>query len=86
MTICPHCKKQLSAPRLGLTEEQRQLLDYIKRYRELNRGRSPTYDEMRRAMHLASKSGIHRMVHALIERGHLMAMPNRARVVVPVDA
>lgn len=44
-------------------------------------GVPPSFDEMRRALELASKSGIHRLVTALEERGFIRRLPNRARAV-----
>lgn len=82
--ICPHCNREITI-RLGLTEEQRILLDYIRAYGKKNKGRTPSYDEMRRAMVLKSKSGIHRMVKALEERGHIYRLPNRARSIAVVE-
>lgn len=82
MTTCPHCGHEFAPTRVGLTEQQRQLVDYIKAYTAKNRGRSPSYDEMRRAMCLASKSGIHRMIVALEERGHVVRIGYRTRTVV----
>ena len=43
------------------------------------KGVSPSYDEMRAHLNLASKSGIHRLVEALVERGFVKRIPNRAR-------
>lgn len=61
-----------------LTNKQRELLLYIhERIRET--GISPSFDEMREALNLASKSGIHRLITALEERGFLRRLPHRAR-------
>ena len=61
-----------------LTEKQRLLLLYIND--QLNkRGVSPSYDEMRKALDLKSKSGIFRLLNSLEERGFLRKMPHRAR-------
>lgn len=65
----------------GLTSKQAQLLDFIRDYRSEN-GFTPSYDEMREEMGLASKSGIHRLVTALEERGHVFRVPNLARCIV----
>jgi len=62
-----------------MTDNQRRLLDYIQHFMAENKGRAPSYDEMREAMLLNSKSGIHRMMMALIERGHIVAAPGRGR-------
>ncbi len=61
-----------------LTAKQHQLLLYI-HSRLLDTGVSPSFDEMKDALNLKSKSGVHRLVNALEERGFLRRMPNRAR-------
>ncbi|MFQ5346390.1 MAG: transcriptional repressor LexA [Rhodothalassiaceae bacterium] len=61
-----------------LTAKQRQLLLYIHDCLEKS-GVSPSYDEMREALGLRSKSGIHRLVTALEDRGFIRRLPNRAR-------
>jgi repressor LexA len=61
-----------------LTSKQRELLLFIhERLKET--GVSPSFDEMKEALNLASKSGIHRLITALEERGFLRRLPNRAR-------
>ena len=61
-----------------LTVKQRELLLFVhKRIQET--GVSPSFDEMKEALDLASKSGIHRLITALEERGFLRRLPNRAR-------
>ncbi len=61
-----------------LTRKQYELLLYINHhFREV--GIPPSYDEMRDALDLRSKSGIHRLVNALEERGFVKRMKNRAR-------
>ena len=61
-----------------LTEKQRLLLLYINDILK-KRGVSPSYDEMREALQLKSKSGIFRLLASLEERGFLRKMPHRAR-------
>ncbi|MEQ1930844.1 MAG: transcriptional repressor LexA [Parvularculaceae bacterium] len=61
-----------------LTEKQRELLVFINR-RIKETGVSPSFDEMKEALDLRSKSGIHRLIMALEERGFLRRLPNRAR-------
>ena len=51
-----------------LTKKQKELLNYISTSQNRN-GVSPSYDEMRSALNLKSKSGIHRLILALEERG-----------------
>ncbi len=61
-----------------LTQKQRELLRYIQDC--LNRtGVTPSFDEMKDALNLKSKSGIHRLVLALEERGFIRRIQNRAR-------
>lgn len=61
-----------------LTVKQRELLLFIHQ-RIQETGISPSFDEMKEALDLASKSGIHRLITALEERGFLRRLPNRAR-------
>jgi len=61
-----------------LTAKQRELLLYIHR-RLGETGVSPSFDEMREALDLKSKSGVHRLISALEERGFIRRLPNRAR-------
>jgi repressor LexA len=61
-----------------LTAKQRELLLFINgRLKET--GISPSFDEMRDALDLKSKSGVHRLISALEERGFIRRLPNRAR-------
>ena len=71
-----------------LTAKQRELLIFIDR-RLKESGISPSFDEMREALELKSKSGVHRLISALEERGFIRRLPNRARaleVVKPAEA
>jgi repressor LexA len=61
-----------------LTAKQMQLLAYIKGHLEQG-GVSPSFEEMKDALDLKSKSGIHRLISALEERGFIRRLPNRAR-------
>ncbi|MCE7797761.1 transcriptional repressor LexA [Sphingobium sufflavum] len=61
-----------------LTAKQQQLLLFIKQHLELG-GVSPSFEEMKEALDLKSKSGIHRLISALEERGFIRRLPNRAR-------
>ncbi len=61
-----------------LTRKQHELLRFIhERLREA--GVPPSFDEMKDALDLKSKSGIHRLIMALEERGFIRRLPNRAR-------
>src|SRR3954467_4760618 len=61
-----------------LTAKQRDLLLFIDN-RLKESGISPSFDEMREALDLKSKSGVHRLISALEERGFIRRLPNRAR-------
>src|SRR6187399_215778 len=61
-----------------LTVKQRELLLFVNR-RLGETGVSPSFDEMREALDLKSKSGVHRLISALEERGFIRRLPNRAR-------
>ena len=63
-----------------LTQKQRDLLVLIDaRIKAV--GVPPSYDEMKDALGLASKSGIHRLISALEERGFIRRLPNKARAI-----
>lgn len=61
-----------------LTRKQHELLLYINE-RLAETGVSPSFEEMKDALDLKSKSGVHRLVSALEERGFIRRLPNRAR-------
>lgn len=61
-----------------LTRKQQELLIFIHE-RMKESGVPPSFDEMKDALELASKSGIHRLITALEERGFIRRLPNRAR-------
>jgi repressor LexA len=61
-----------------LTAKQHELLLYIQRKLE-ETGISPSFEEMKDALDLKSKSGVHRLISALEERGFIRRLPNRAR-------
>jgi repressor LexA len=61
-----------------LTKKQRELLLFINQ-RLTATGISPSFDEMKDALSLKSKSGIHRLVSGLEERGFIRRLPHRAR-------
>ena len=63
-----------------LTKKQKELLEYVNSFINANK-MSPSYDEIREAMNLKSKSGIHRIVSALEERGFIRKLANRARAI-----
>ena len=61
-----------------LTAKQHELLRFIQRKLE-ETGISPSFEEMKDALDLRSKSGVHRLISALEERGFIRRLPNRAR-------
>ena len=63
-----------------LTVKQQKLLQYITSQVSKN-GISPSFDEMKNALELKSKSGVHRLVGALEERGFIRRLANRARAI-----
>jgi repressor LexA len=75
-----------------LTPRQHQLLQFIHGY-VTRHGVSPSFEEMRDSLNLRSKSGIHRLISALEERGYIRRLAHRARAIellrpppVPGDA
>ena len=63
-----------------LTKKQLQLLNFIHARTQVN-GVSPSFDEMKEALDLKSKSGIHRLITALEERGFIRRLAHRARAI-----
>ncbi|MCP4328820.1 MAG: transcriptional repressor LexA [Alphaproteobacteria bacterium] len=72
-----------------LTRKQHELLIFINE-RITSKGVSPSFDEMKEALGLKSKSGIHRLITGLEERGFIRRLPHRARALeilrMPQDA
>src|SRR5678816_487788 len=67
-----------SGEKTVLTRKQNELLMFINK-RLNDDGVSPSFDEMKDALDLKSKSGIHRLITGLEERGFLRRLPHRAR-------
>tara|TARA_Y100000310_G_scaffold129710_1_gene128854 strand:+ start:377 stop:1072 length:696 start_codon:yes stop_codon:yes gene_type:complete len=61
-----------------LTKKQKNLLIFINK-KIRSSGISPSYEEMKNSLHLKSKSGIHRLISALEERGFIRRLPHKAR-------
>ena len=61
-----------------LTKKQKELLNYIQSFQSKS-GVTPSYEEMKAALNLKSKSGIHRLVIALEERGFVKRLAHKAR-------
>ena len=72
-----------------LTAKQHELIQFIQQRLE-ETGISPSFEEMKEALDLKSKSGVHRLISALEERGFIRRLPNRARALevikMPEDA
>lgn len=72
-----------------LTAKQHELIRFIQARLE-ETGISPSFEEMKEALDLKSKSGVHRLISALEERGFIRRLPNRARALevikIPEDA
>lgn len=71
-------------PDHGLTPQQARLLGYLRAEVERT-GTPPSYQQMADALGLRSKSGAHRLVQALLDRGAVRAIPGRARAIMPVE-
>jgi len=67
-----------------LTEKQKELLDYITLTNK-KRGICPSYEEMKNRLNLKSKSGIHRIISALEERGFIRKLANKARAIEVIE-
>ena len=61
-----------------LTKKQKELLNYIQSFQKKS-GVTPSYEEMKSALNLKSKSGIHRLIIALEERGFVKRLAHKAR-------
>ena len=61
-----------------LTKKQKNLLVFINK-KIRSSGISPSYEEMKNSLNLKSKSGIHRLISALEERGFIRRLPHKAR-------
>jgi len=62
----------------GLSEKQKLCLDYIKG-RLSESGISPSFEQIKEHLGIASKSGVHRLVHALAAKGHIHILKDRYR-------
>lgn len=78
MKTCPNCGHQIPEIRMGLTPQQRALLDAITRI-QAETGVAPSYSEMAAAIGAKSKATVARLMQGLEDRGHIRRMPRRAR-------
>ena len=67
-----------------LTKKQKELFDYLKNYISNNQI-SPSFEEMKEAVNLKSKSGIHRLITSLEQRGFIKRLKHRARAMEIID-
>lgn len=70
---------------IGLTRRQTDCLAFIKKYITENNGVPPSFDEIKDNAGLRSKSGVHRVITALEERGLIRRLRNRARAIEVMD-
>lgn len=69
----------------GLTRRQQEVLDFIRAY-VAEHQYSPTFDEIADFVGLDSKSGVHRIVHGLVDRGAIRLLPRQARSIEIVQS
>lgn len=89
MICCPNCNHEFQPdenPVSGMTPRQKDLLEFIRSYSSESGGIAPSYDEMKNAIGVASKSGINRLVCGLEERGLIRRLKQRERSIVVVGA
>ncbi len=67
-----------------LTKKQKELFDYLKEYISSNQI-SPSFEEMKEAVNLKSKSGIHRLITSLEQRGFIKRLKHRARAMEIIE-
>lgn len=67
--------------RCAMTRRQQQLLEFIKAFMEHSGGVSPSFNEMQAELGLRSKSGIHRILTSLEERGYIARHQRLARAI-----
>jgi SOS regulatory protein LexA len=67
-----------------LTKKQKELFDYLSDYMKNNQI-SPSFEEMKEAVNLKSKSGIHRLISSLEERGFIKRLKHKARAMEIID-
>ena len=70
---------------MTLTHKQAELLRFIKAHIRANDGVAPSFDEMKAALNLVSKSGIHRLLTGLEERGYICRPFAKARAITVLE-
>lgn len=78
-------RAQRPQPRIGgLTAHQKRVMDYLTWFISKN-GISPSFDDIRAHLGLASKSSVHRVITELEERGAIQRLPNRSRAITIIS-
>jgi repressor LexA len=70
-----------------LTHKQREVLSFITQYQDTNKI-TPSFDEIKEAVNLKSKSGVHRLIDGLVIRGYITKLARKARaieIIKPLD-
>lgn len=69
---------------MNITKKRADLLEFIRAYTQ-EKGISPSFDEMKEGIGIKSKSGVHRLLTSLVERGHLARTNYRARALFVIE-
>lgn len=69
------------ARKMGLTRAQQEVLSYISNHID-EYGHSPRFEEIKTYLGLKSKSGVHRLIYSLKERGFVDFLPHKARSII----
>lgn len=69
---------------MSLTQREADLMDFL-RQRIGETGIAPSLEEMRKGLGLAAKSGVHRMLEGLEERGRIRRLPGKARAIEIIE-
>lgn len=83
--FCPHCGEKLPDETTGLTKRQSQALRFIVDF-IVDHEFSPSYDEILDALNLGSKSGVHRIITELEQRGAVTRRYGHARSIYPTES
>ena len=70
--------------KLGLTPKQQHMKTLIKTFTDEN-GHAPSYEELMTLSKLRSPSAVHRIIHHLVARGHLLLLPGQPRSLTLID-
>jgi repressor LexA len=70
---------------MGLTHRESETLAFLREYVAANNGAAPSFDDVKDHLGLKSKSGIHRLLTALEERGLIRRISKRARAIEIID-